>query len=259
MIHLLGMGPEHLLYTVDEPIATITLNRPEKLNALAVQTWDELRACLERADEDAAVRTIVLEGAGRAFCSGDDIGDLDFDTAGDAWAYAERIIRSGLTIDRIDTPVIAKVDGLAFGGGCELAVLPDVTIASEDARFRMPESLIGAVPGIGLARFPELIGLKRTRELFLTNRELSGVEAHDIGLVNEVVPADSLDDVVAQRAADVASTAPVSTRLIKRTLNARLADEAEGVSALTFALTTEDMKTGMDAFFDDREPDWDDK
>lgn len=253
------MTPEHVRYDVDPPVATITLNRPDRLNALAVQTWDEFRSCLEQADGDDDVRVVVLAGAGRAFCSGDDIGDLDFDTAGDAWAYARFIIECGLTIDRIDTPVVSKVDGLAFGGGCELAVLPDVTIASEDATFRMPESLIGAVPGIGLARFPELIGLKRTRELFLTNRELSANDAYDIGLVNEVVPADEIDETVAERAADIAATAPVATRLIKRTLNGRLEDSEEGIGPLSFALMTEDMKEGMEAFFGDHDPVWQDR
>jgi enoyl-CoA hydratase/carnithine racemase len=250
---------EDVRYETEGSVATVTLNRPDRLNALAVQTWEEFRTCLRTADEDDDVRVVVLAGAGKAFCSGDDIGDLSFDSAGDAWAYAGHIMDCGLTIDRIDTPVISKVDGLAFGGGCELAVLPDVTIASEEATFRLPESLIGAVPGIGLVRFPELIGLKRTRELMLTSRELSAEEALDIGLVNEVVPHDDLDDVVAERAADVAESAPMSARLIKRTLNARLRDETEALNALTLVFTMEDMQEGMEAFFGDRDPEWQDR
>lgn len=253
------MNPDHILYETDGAVATITLNRPDRLNALAVQTWEELRGCLRTADGDEGVRAIVLASAGDAFCSGDDIGDLEFDSAGDAWAYARHIMECGLTIDRIDTPVIAKVDGLAFGGGCELAVLPDVTVASEEATFRLPESLIGAVPGIGLVRFPELIGLKRTRELMLTNRELSAAEALDVGLVNEVVAPDDLDSVVADRAEDVAESAPMSARLIKRTLNGRLRDESEALNALTLVFTMDDMKEGMEAFFGDRDPEWQDR
>jgi enoyl-CoA hydratase/carnithine racemase len=253
------VNPDHILYETDGAVATITLNRPDRLNALAVQTWEELRGCLRTADGDEGVRAIVLASAGDAFCSGDDIGDLEFDSAGDAWAYARHIMECGLTIDRIDTPVIAKVDGLAFGGGCELAVLPDVTVASEEATFRLPESLIGAVPGIGLVRFPELIGLKRTRELMLTNRELSAAEALDVGLVNEVVAPDDLDSVVADRAEDVAESAPMSARLIKRTLNGRLRDESEALNALTLVFTMDDMKEGMEAFFGDRDPEWQDR
>lgn len=253
------MDLEHIIYERDGQIATITLNRPDRLNALAVQTWEELRTCLRTADRDDDVRAIVLVGKGRAFCSGDDIGDLEFDTAGDAWAYARHIMECGLTVDRIDTPVVAKVDGLAFGGGCELAVLPDVTIASDEATFRLPESLIGAVPGIGFVRFPELIGLKRTRELMLTNRELNAEEALDVGLVNEVVATADLDAVVAERAEEIAATAPMSARLIKRTLNARLRDESEALSALTLVFTMKDIQEGMEAFFGKREPEWEDR
>ena len=253
------MDLKHILYETNGPVATVTLNRPDRLNSLAVQTWDELRSCLRTADRNDEIRVVVLASEGEAFCSGDDISDLGFDSAGDAWAYARHIMECGLTIDRIDTPIIAKVDGLAFGGGCELAVLPDVTIASDEATFRLPESLIGAVPGIGLVRFPELIGLKRTRELMLTNRELTAEEALDIGLVNEVVTPDDLDAVVAERAEDIAATAPMSTRLIKRTLNGRLRDESEALNALTLVFTMDDMKEGMEAFFGDRDPEWQDR
>jgi len=107
-------------------------------------------------------------------------------------------------------------------------------------------------------RFPELIGLKRTRELMLTNRELSAEEARDYGLVNEVVPSEDIDEVVADRAEAIAKTAPMSARLIKRILNARLGDESEAVNALTLVFTMEDAVEGMDAFFSDREPEWSD-
>jgi len=249
---------EDLLFDVEGRTATITLNRPDRYNALAEATWTELRDALVAADEDRDIRVIVLQGAGDAFCSGDDIGDFEFETAGDARAYAKHIMACGLTIERIETPVVAKVDGLAHGGGCELAVLPDVTVASPEASFRLPESLVGAVPGLGLMRFPELIGLKRTRELMLTNRELSAEEAHEYGLVNEVVPAAEIDEVVEERADAIARTAPMSARLIKRVLNARLGDESEAVNALTLVFTMEDAVEGMDAFFSDREPEWSD-
>lgn len=249
---------DDILYEVDGQTATVTLNRPERYNALAEETWADLRDALLLADEDRDVRVAVLAGAGKAFCSGDDIGDFAFETAADARAYARHILDCGLTIERIETPVVSKVDGLAHGGGCELAVLPDVTVASENASFRLPESLVGAVPGLGLMRFPALIGLKRTRELMLTNRELSAEEAHDIGLVNEVVPSADIDAVVADRADAIARTAPMSARLIKRILNGRLPDESEAVNALTLIFTMDDVVEGMDAFFDDREPEWSD-
>jgi enoyl-CoA hydratase/carnithine racemase len=252
------MAEPTVTYGKRDALAEIELNRPDSLNALDVPSWDALRDHLRRADDDRAVRVIVLSGRGKAFCAGDDIADFECETAGDARVYARHIMECALTIERIETPVIAKVDGLAHGGGCELAAIPDVTIASTESSFRLPESKVGAVPGIGLVRFPDLIGLKRTRELMLTNRELNAIEAADIGLVNEVVEPAELDDAVEERAAQIAATAPMSSRLIKRICNSRLSDEAHAVNALTLIFTMEDAKEGMDAFFSDRDPVWQD-
>jgi len=252
------MTDQKVIYEQTDSVARIQLNRPDSYNALDVPSWDALRDTLRRADENRDVRVIILSGKGEAFCAGDDIGDFEFETAGDAREYAKHIMECSLTIERIETPVVAKVDGLAHGGGCELATIPDVTISSTDASYRLPESKVGAVPGIGLVRFPDLIGLKRTRELMLTNRELSPEEAKDIGLVSEVVNPDELDEVVEQRAAQIAASAPMSNRLIKRILNSRLSDEAHAVNALTLIFTMDDAKEGMDAFFSDRDPEWQD-
>lgn len=252
------MAEPTVTYEKRDSLAEIELNRPDSLNALDVPSWDALREHLRTADADRDVRVVVLSGRGKSFCAGDDIADFEFETAGDAREYARHIMECGLTIERIETPVIAKVDGLAHGGGCELAAIPDVTIASTESSFRLPESKVGAVPGIGLVRFPDLIGLKRTRELMLTNRELSATEAEDLGLVNEVVEPSELDERVEKRAAQIAATAPMSSRLIKRICNSRLSDEAHAVNALTLIFTMEDAKEGMDAFFSDREPEWQD-
>ena len=252
------MAADPILFDEAEPIATITLNRPEKLNALSIPAWDRLKASLEAADNNEDIRVIILRGAGDAFSSGDDIGDFEVETAGEARRYARHILDCGLTIERIETPVIAAVDGLAFGGGCELAALPDVTIATEEATFRLPEAQVGAVPGLGLVRFPELIGIKATRELMLGQRVLSATEAQDIGLVNEVVAPAELDEVVTERAETIAASAPMSIRLIKRVLNSRLADEAAAVNALTLVFSMEDSTEGMEAFFEDRDPVWQD-
>jgi len=252
------MADSKVLYEEADSVARVQLNRPDRLNALDTPAWDQLRERLLRADENRDIRVIVLSGKGRAFCSGDDIGDFDFETAGDAREYAKHIMNCSLTIERIETPVIAKVDGLAHGGGCELAVIPDVSIVSTDTTFRLPESKVGAVPGIALVRFPELIGLKQARELMLTNREIDADEAHRMGLINEVVQPSEIDSVVEERAAQIAATAPMSSRLIKRILNSRLGDEAHAVNALTQIFTMEDAKEGMDAFFNDREPEWQD-
>ena len=250
---------EKVRYEVEEPIGYVTIDRPESLNALDTEAWDQLRSALRAADENDEVRVVVLAGEGRAFCAGDDIGDFEFETAGDARAYARHIMECGLTIERIETPVISKVDGLAHGGGCEIAAIADVTVAGENASFRLPESRVGAVPGMGLVRFPEMIGISRTRELMLTGRELSADEALDVGLVNESVASDRLDEVVAERAAQISSAAPMSNRLIKRIINARFEDESEAVNALSLVFTMDDVVEGMDAFFSDRDPEWQDR
>ena len=252
------MAEPTVTYEKRDSLAEIGLNRPDSLNALDIPSWDALRENLRTADADRDVRVVVLSGRGKAFCAGDDIADFEFETAGDAREYAKHIMECGLTIERIETPVIANVDGLAHGGGCELAAIPDLTIASTESSFRLPESKVGAVPGVGLVRFPDLIGLKRTRELMLTNRELGAAEAKDIGLVNEVVEPSELEERVEERAAQIAATAPMSSRLIKRICNSRLSDEAHAVNALTLIFTMEDAKEGMDAFFSDREPEWQD-
>jgi enoyl-CoA hydratase/carnithine racemase len=250
------MDDDSILYEVSGKIATITMNRPDRLNALDTPAWEQLRDALLRADRDDDIRVVILSGAGKAFCSGDDIGDFEFDTSADAREYAKHIMRCGLTIERIETPVVAKVDGLAHGGGCEVAVIPDVTIIADDVTLRLPESRVGVVPGIATVRFPELIGLKQARELMLTNREIPAAEAKEIGLVNEVVAPDEIDDVVGKRANQIAKSAPIPTRLIKRNVNARLSDEAAAVNALNLVFMTEDVIEGMDAFFSERDPQW---
>jgi enoyl-CoA hydratase/carnithine racemase len=252
------MSEQKVVSERTDAVTTLTLNRPDRYNALDTEAWTQLHDALRRAEQDREVRVVVLEGAGEAFCAGDDIGDFVFENAGEARAYAKHIMDCGLTIERIETPVISKVDGLAHGGGCELAAIADISIASTAASFRLPESKVGAVPGIGMMRFPDLIGLKRTRELMLTNRELDACEARDIGLINEVVDPEDVEDAVTERAAQIAATAPMSCRLIKRILNGRLSDESEAVNALTLVFTMEDAKEGMDAFLSDREPEWQD-
>lgn len=250
------MSEDSILYDASGKVATVTMNRPDRLNALDTPAWEQLRDALLRADRDHDIRVVILTGAGKAFCSGDDIGDFEFETSADARDYAKHIMRCGLTIERIETPVVAKVDGLAHGGGCEVAVIPDVTIIADDVTLRLPESRVGAVPGIATVRFPELIGLKQARELMLTNREITAEEAKQIGLVNEVVAPDEIDEVVRERANQIVKSAPVPTRLIKRNLNARLSDEAAAVNALNLVFMTDDVIEGMDAFFADRDPEW---
>lgn len=252
------MAYSHFDVDRDGKVLHLTINRPDTLNAFAELTWDEFRSALVDADSDPDCRVVILSGKGRAFSAGDDINDLEFTDVPEAEIreYTEMITESIFTVERIDTPVIAKVDGIAYGGGCEMAALCDVTIASEESRFRQPEPLLGNVAGIALSRFPALIGLKRTRELLLTTRELDGREAYEIGLVNEVVPEDEIDDVVEDRAQQIVRTAPLASTLMKQQLNEELSFGLAALNANTFLFGTDDMAEGVSAFFEDREPNW---
>ncbi|WP_254274654.1 enoyl-CoA hydratase/isomerase family protein [Haloarcula marina] len=249
---------QQINYEIVGQTAHITIDRPEKLNALLTKTWNELKTALEKAEENDEVRVAILAGNGRAFSSGDDISDLDFESKSDSelWEYTEHILSSMFAIEEVSIPVIAKVDGIAFGGGCEIAALCDITIASENARFRLPEPNLGHVAMVALARFPDLIGLKRTRELLLTSREFSAQEAFEIGLVNEITSSEELNELISERAEQIASTAPLAAKMTKRQLNKNLSNGVDEVTSNMFLFGTEDQKEGVDAFFNNREPEW---
>jgi enoyl-CoA hydratase/carnithine racemase len=250
------MQYEHLIQETDGYVSRIILDRPDKLNCLAEQTWDELEHALEAADGDKDVRVIVLSGNGKAFCSGDDISDLDFEDASDARDYARFVMDRAVALERIETPVLAKVAGIAHGGGCELAASADVTIATESSTFRQPEALLNAAPGIALVRYAEMIGISHARELCLTTRELDAKEAQVVGLVNEVAPADEFEDVVAERVDQLTTISPTSARVIKNAFNSQLGMEEEAVDSLSYLFSMDDMEEGMEAFFGKRDPEW---
>jgi enoyl-CoA hydratase/carnithine racemase len=250
------MEYEHIIEETDGHVSHLTLNRPEKLNCLAEQTWDELDHALEKADENPAVRVVVLSGKGKAFCAGDDISDLNFEDARDARDYARFVLERAVTLERIETPVVAKVDGIAHGGGCEIAASADVTIASASSTFRQPEALLNAAPGVALVRYAEMIGISHARELCLTTRELEAEEAQIVGLVNEVADDDEFEDVVAERVEQLTRISPMSARVIKQAFNSQLGMEEAGIDSLSLLFSMDDMEEGMDAFFSKRDPEW---
>lgn len=250
------MHYEHLIHETEGHASYITLNRPDKLNCLAEQTWDELEHALGAADHNRDTRVVVLAGNGRAFCAGDDISDLDFEDHLDARRYARFVMERAVALERIETPVIAKVDGIAYGGGCELAATADVTIASESSTFRQPEALLNAAPGVALVRYADLIGLSHARELCLTTRELDANEAQVVGLVNEVAPDDELDQVVEKRVDQLTEISPMSAKVIKQAYNSQLGMEEKAIDAMSFLFSMDDMQEGMEAFFEKRDPKW---
>jgi enoyl-CoA hydratase len=251
---------EHILVERDEGIAVVRLNRPKVLNALNIPLMTELVEALEELDADRAVRCIVLTGNERAFAAGADIAEMaDASTVGmlrrNQFARWERI-------KQIRTPIVAAVSGFALGGGCELAMLCDMIVCAESARFGQPEILIGVIPGAGgTQRLTRAVGKALAMEIILTGRQITAQEAHAAGLVNRVVPNELYLESAKQLAREVAARPPLAVMLGKdavlkafdTTLEAGLEAERKNFYLL---FATEDMREGMRAFLEKRPPQW---
>ena len=251
----------NVLYEKRGGIAYATVNRPKVLNALNSQTWKDLRAAFEDARDDAAVRGVILTGAGdKAFIAGADIGELAHATALDA----QRSSRFGQDvldlIENLGKPVVAAINGFALGGGCETAMACTIRIAVEHAKFGQPEVKLGLVPGCGgTQRLPRLIGKGRALQLILSGGVISAQEAYRMGLVNEIVPATDLITRAEAILSEIASNAPVAVKYaIEATNKGMDTSQSEGLllEASYFGLcaATEDKKEGTAAFLEKRAP-----
>ena len=252
---------ENLLYEKKGPIAHVTLNRPKVLNALNQRTWDDLRTAFEDARDDAAVRGVILTGAGdKAFVAGADISELAHVTAVEAQessSFGQAVLD---LIENLGKPVIAAVNGFALGGGCETAMACTIRVASENARFGQPEVKLGLIPGGGgTQRLPRLVGKGRALQLILSGEMISAQEAYRIGLVNEVVPAADLIIRAEAILKQIFANAPLAIKFSIEAVNQGLeTSQAEGLSleASLFGLCagTEDKKEGTSAFLAKRAP-----
>ena len=254
---------EDILYEVQDGVATITLNRPEALNALRSTMCEELIAAFTRASWDQAVGVIVLTGAGeRAFCAGGDVTvhgpDGRYDGRGTIGLPAQEL---HAVIRAAPKPVIARVRGYSIGGGNVLATICDLTIASEDAVFGQVGPKVGSVdPGYGTAYLARVVGEKRAREIWYLCRRYSAQEALAMGLVNTVVPADELDAEVARWCAEIMAKSPTALALAKASFNADT-DSIGGIGNLGFEalrlfLATEESREGGKAFREKRPPEF---
>jgi len=248
-----------LLFDLTDGIATITVNRPDKLNALNATVITELGEVLEKVTRDSAIRAVILTGAGpKAFVAGADIGELSQCDA----SNAERLSRTGSRIFRgyetLPKPVIAAVNGFALGGGCELAMACHVRLASENAKFGQPEVKLGTSPGYGgTVRLPRLIGRGRATELLATGGIIDAAEAYRIGLVNRVVPQDQLIAEARKLAAAMTETGPVAVaaclQLVDQQEHLSLDDALEAETKVFGELAgSEDFKEGTTAFLQKR-------
>lgn len=237
-------------YEVVENIGVITLNRPDKMNAMSASLLDELEDRFKTAKTDQAVRVVLLQGAGRSFCSGYDLAPDDWilsqygaDFDGPVDAVIDRddvseILERWIRLWKFPKPIVAKVQGVCLAGAGELLGVADLVVAATDARFGHPAGRDLGMP-VTLSFWPMLIGMRKTKELLFTSKLIDGVEAERLGLVNQAVPAEDLDDAVWEMARDVARTAPTGLRMSKLATNRWF----ENMGLLASCYSTADLDT----------------
>jgi enoyl-CoA hydratase len=255
------MTPTHLLVTRNEAVATITINRPDRLNALNAATIDELRAAVLEMRQDESVRTVIITGAGeKAFVAGADIAELSQQSPLGARITAQRGQHVFDLVETLGKPVIAAINGFALGGGCELAMACTLRVAADTARLGQPEINLGLIPGYGgTQRLSRLVGRGRALELLLRGHQIDAAEALRIGLVDRVVPGAELMAAALALAMELAAKAPVAARAILEAVHKGLQmpfAEGQAYEATLFGLvaTTEDMQEGTRAFLEKRRP-----
>jgi enoyl-CoA hydratase len=256
-------APSYQFLTLDvaDRIATLTVNRPDKLNALNDATMLELGKAIEDIRENEAVAGVIVTGAGRAFVAGADISELRAKSATDAYALARRGQEVFRRFETSPKPVIAAVNGFALGGGCELAMACHVRIASESAKFGQPEVKLGVIPGYGgTQRLTRLVGRGRAIQLLLTGEMIDAQEAYRIGLVNRVVPAgEAVANAARVMLQQILANGPLALARCIEVVN-RGADismeEALALEAAAFGMlaSTQDMREGTSAFLEKRAP-----
>ena len=252
---------DNVRYEVDGGIAWITVDRPEKLNALNRRTVEEISTACERAQSDPTVRVLVLGGAGeKAFVAGADIQEMASLSPAAAEEYSHFLQASFDRLERSPKPVIAAVNGFALGGGCELALSCHLRFAAARARFGQPEVGLGLIPGAGgTQRLPRLVGPGPALELILSGEMIDATEAHRIGLVHRVFPDAELKESVARYAAGLMRRSPIAlTRALAAVQAAGQSSQTEGMrqeaSLFGLCFATDDMHEGTRAFLEKREP-----
>ena len=248
-----------LLYEKKETIGILTINRPKKMNALSNQMISEMKAALEKIEQDDTLRVLILTGAGgKAFVAGADIKELVIRDAGLGRKVSKERQDLFSRIENLAIPVIAAVNGYALGGGLELALACSIRICSERAQFGAPEVKLGIIPGDGgTQRLPKLVGLGRAMEMILSGDFIDAQEAYRIGLANKVVPHENLMEKTLDLAGKIASRPPLAVQFAKEAVNRSVGSGIESGYALesflhALSCTTEDKKEGVSAFLEKR-------
>lgn len=260
------MSYEYVIYEKKGHIAYVTINRPEVMNAIHYDTNVELSAAFDDFNQDEESWVVIVTGAGnRAFSAGNDLKATAAASAkgGKMPEFNERVRFGGITSNFVcDKPIIAAVNGIAVGGGFEIALACDLIIAADHARFGLPEPRVGLVAGAGgMHRLPQQIPLKLAMGMLLTGRQVTAQEAHGMGLVNEVVPAADLMATAERWANNILECSPLSVRLTKEAVLKGLNMSAEDAMQadrprLARLLTSEDFIEGPRAFAEKRKPQW---
>ena len=254
------MPDEYVLVKLDGPVAVLTLNRPDVLNALNIPLMDQLIEKLEAFDGDPAIRCMIITGSERAFAAGADIKEMADASIVDM--YERNNLARWERIKRVRKPIIAAVSGFCLGGGCELAMHCDMIIAAESAQFGQPEINLGVMPGAGgTQRLSKTVGKYRAMELILTGRFFDAKEAYELGLVTRVVPNEIILDEAVKLAQGIAERSPVAVRFAKEAvLKAFETGLSEGLDyerkMFYMLFGTEDQKEGMKAFIEKRKPEY---
>jgi enoyl-CoA hydratase len=251
-----AMGYEHILVEIEPPIATITLNRPKVLNALSPDLIGELTGALSKLDGDENVCAVVLTGGPRVFAAGADISDMA--DRGPVEQLRRDQTGRWAPLAGFSKPLIAAVNGYALGGGCEVALMCDLIIAGETARFGQPEINLGIIPGAGgTQRWPRTVGKYVAMEVMLTGAPVTAQRAYELGLINRVVPAEMTIGLAKRMARQIAEKPPLAVRMAKEAvLKAFETPLHEGLASerksFYFLFATDDQKEGMHAFLEKR-------
>jgi len=253
----------NLLYTTENGIAKITFNRPDPLNAMNTESLNEFWEALKKANSDDDVKCLVLTGAGeKAFVAGADIKEMQGKAPVEAMAYTELGNGACRYLETLSKPSVAAVNGIALGGGTEIAMSCDVRFASENARFGQPEILLGIIPGWGGSqRLPRLIGEGRALEFLMTGEHITAQRAYDIGLVNRVFPPGELLERATEFAGKLAGMPGFAIKMLKTSVyNGMNMDMTSAlnveIQCICQCFSTNDQEEGMTAFIEKRKPVW---
>lgn len=256
------MAYEDILFELKDGVAWITINRPKQYNAFRSKTLDELTAALEAVEDTPAAGVVALTGAGdKAFCSGGDISEMGKLTPAVGRSFLTRCMRLSTTMRGISKPIIAAVNGYCLGGGNEINLLCDLTIASETAQFGQTGPSVGSAPIWGGTQLlPRVVGEKKAREMIFLCRRYSAAEAEKMGLVNKVVPADKLVEETDAWARRILEMSPQAIKIARTSMNfdtdLAYASFIHGREMLALAYGSPEFTEGMDAFMEKRKPDF---